>query len=204
MQYDLQRYGKSVIEFGAKGDGINNDAPAFQAAFDSGCPLVTVPFGKYMIGAPLIIGSDTTVHTHRRTEIILGDHVCTKRGEFLLTNRNHTTGDKNITLRGGIWNGNNIANPKSELFDINGYSGALMNFINVKNIVLSDLTLFNPSAYFTRFCEIDEFLIEDITFTATLPCPIMTGYTSAVFVKTASSEICGLQPPAHLTTIWLQ
>lgn len=170
MQDDIHIYGRSVIEFGAKGDGKSNDAPAFQTALDSGCPLITIPFGKYIIGSPLIIGSDTAIHAHRRAEIFLGDNVCTKRGEFLITNRNHIDGNQNITLRGGIWNGNNIANPKSDLFDLNGYSGALMNFIHVKNIVISNLTLFNPSAYFTRFCEIDSFLFEDITFTATHPC----------------------------------
>ncbi|MDD4773526.1 MAG: hypothetical protein PHZ09_07955 [Eubacteriales bacterium] len=170
MQHDLNTYGKSVIEYGAKGDGINNDAPAFQAAFDSDCPLITIPFGKYIIGSPLTIGSDTAIHAHRRAEIILGDNVCTKRGDFLITNRNHASGNRNITIRGGIWNGSSVTNPKSDLFDLNGYSGALMNFINVINITISDVTLFNPSAYFTRFCKIDGFLFENITFTATRPC----------------------------------
>lgn len=163
-------YGKSVTEFGAKGDGITDDAPAFQTAFDSGCPLITVPFGRYIIGSPLLIGSDTALHAHKRAEIVLGDHVCTKRGDFLLTNRDHSSGNKNIAITGGIWNGNNIANPKSDLFDSSGYSGTLLNFFNVKNIELRDLTLLNPSAYFTRFCETDGFLIENITFTATRPC----------------------------------
>jgi len=167
MNINIFQSGKSVKEFGALGDGITNDAVAFQKAFDSGLPVISIPFGKYLIGAPLKIGSDTTILAHKRAEIVLGDKVCTKRGEFLLTNQNHDTGDKNISIYGGIWNGNNLQNPKcADLFDSNGYSGALLCFMNVKNLTLSGLTLLDPAAYFTRFCEIDGFLIENISLCA--------------------------------------
>ena len=171
MDRPLPIYGKSVSQFGATGDGIADDAACFQAAFDSGEPLIVVPPGTYRIGKPLVIGSDIEVRAHARAEIFLGDGACTKRGDFLLTNRNHGQGDRNITIRGGVWLGNNQHNAKGELYDSNGYSGALICFMNVQNLHLSDMTLMDPAAYFTRFCRLDGFRIENIRLGALHPRP---------------------------------
>ena len=159
----------NVRDFGAIGDGVADDAPAFQAALDSGRPVVVVPVGSYLIGSPLFIGSDTKIMAHPRALIRLGDHTCTKRGDFLLTNRDWKDGgNRNITICGGIWDGNNRTNhkPQDVLYKDDAPSGAIMNFIRVENLTLSGLTLSDAGGYFTRFCRVNGFLIENITFRA--------------------------------------
>ncbi|MFY7960348.1 MAG: glycosyl hydrolase family 28-related protein [Elsteraceae bacterium] len=43
-----------VASFGAKGDGVTDDAPAIQAACDSGAAVVRFPPGRYLVRRPLI------------------------------------------------------------------------------------------------------------------------------------------------------
>jgi hypothetical protein len=59
-------YTVSVKDFGAKGDGITDDAPAIQAALDSvpaGGGTVLVPAGDYRLGESLVISHDGTTLT---------------------------------------------------------------------------------------------------------------------------------------------
>lgn len=154
----------SVKDFGAIGDGAHNDAPAFQAALDAGADIVMVPYGKYAIGQPLLVGSGTRLHVHKSAVIRLGDRVCVRRGQFLLSNRDVAEGNEGIEIRGGIWDGNNQNNPRGELFDPNSPSGSMFNFRNVKNLVLSDMVLMDSECYYIRMCEVDGFLIEKIAF----------------------------------------
>jgi hypothetical protein len=56
----------SVKDFGARGDGITDDAPAIQAALDSvpaGGGTVLVPAGDYRLGRTLVISHDRTTFT---------------------------------------------------------------------------------------------------------------------------------------------
>ncbi|MBK1663179.1 hypothetical protein CKO38_00615 [Rhodospirillum rubrum] len=44
----------SPRDFGARGDGLGDDAAAFQAVIDSEAPSLHVPPGRYRIGRPLV------------------------------------------------------------------------------------------------------------------------------------------------------
>ncbi|HML47804.1 MAG TPA: glycosyl hydrolase family 28-related protein, partial [Clostridia bacterium] len=85
-------YAVSVRDFGALGNGVADDAPAFQKALDAGARVVTAPYGQYRIGSPLKIGSDTTLEVHPSATIRLGDHVCVRRGQYLLSNKEEEGG----------------------------------------------------------------------------------------------------------------
>ena len=135
-----------------------------QRALDSGQPELFIPAGTYTVSRPLKIRSNTALTLGDGAHLIAGDGTLANRGDFLLTNANIETGDENITVTGGMWDGNFSANPKSEMYDENGYSGALMNFVNVRGLTLRGLRLHNSSGYFTRFARLDGFLIEDISF----------------------------------------
>lgn len=161
---EMAIYGVNVRDFGAVGDGAADDGPAFQRALDAGSPLVAVPFGIYKIGQPLRIGSDTEIRAHKRAVIRIDDHVCTHRGDFLLTNKDHQNGDRNIIITGGIWNGNNMGNPRGELFDPESVTGTMLNFRKVENLTLSGMVLIDPQCYYIRLCEVDHFLVEHIRF----------------------------------------
>ena len=135
-----------------------------QRALDSGAPLLRLPAGEYTVSRPLKIRSNTTLVLDENARVIAGDGALARRGDFLLTNANVDTGDENITVIGGLWDGNFRANPKSAMYDENGYSGALLNLVNVRGLTLRGLTLHNAAGYFTRFARLDGFLIEGIAF----------------------------------------
>ena len=126
-------YGVSVKDFGACADGSQDDSPAIQAALDSGHDLVVIPYGVYRIGRTLRIGSRTRLEAHPRAHLILADHAGVDADTFLLTNRNHDSGNQEIRVEGGIWDGNNPGNPRGP--DAPGsYTGVLINFSNVDGL----------------------------------------------------------------------
>ena len=175
----------SVKDFGAAGDGVADDAAAFQRALDSGAAKVTVPAGNYKIGKTLYIGSDTELSADPGTVIRLADNTVKKRGDFLITNRSYLTGgrDENVTVRGGVWDGNNLTNRKPQNLFEDGCSGAIMNFIGVSGLTLSGVTLKDSGGYFTRFGRVDGFLIEDVTFISTEFAPNNDGLHFGGFVE---------------------
>jgi hypothetical protein len=180
MWPQISNYGVSVADFGAKGNGKADDWQAFQSALDSGTPLVIVPYGRYLIGKPLKIGSGTLIKAHKRALVRLGSGACTKPGDFFLTNTEEKGGSRNIAIEGGVWDYNNLENPrKSDLFDLTGPTGQMFFFKNVKGLTLSGLTLVDPSAFYITLRETEDFLIEDIDFEA----PHITGNQDGIHVS---------------------
>src|SRR5580700_5724478 len=55
----------NVVDFGAKGDGAANDAPAIQTALNAagaaGGGVVSLPVGIFLVGAPLAIPSNVAL-----------------------------------------------------------------------------------------------------------------------------------------------
>ena len=155
---------KSVLDFGAIGDGIHDDYAAFQSALDSGVGTITIPQGVYMISQTLKVRSDTDIIAHRSAKIVMKSISRRKRNEFLLSNSDPLHGNNNIKITGGIWDGNNTAteNAKSDLFDKEGYSGAMLNFVHVDHLELRDMVLTNSVTYYVRLCKIHSFVIENI------------------------------------------
>ena len=154
----------SVKDYGAIGNGVVDDADAIQAALDSGADEVIIPFGNYAVSRTLFVGSDTTVRADRCARIVMRHGVRRKRGDFLISNKNTKDGNVNIKLIGGIWDGNNTDPDmaKPDIFDMGGYSGAVINFVGVRGLVLSDLVVANSTTYYTRLCRVEDFVIENI------------------------------------------
>lgn len=157
---------RSVLDFGAFGDGVHDDYNAFQAALDSGADTVIIPMGIYPISETLRIGSGITVLADRGAKIVMKSTSRRKRNCFLLTNLDTEGGNKNIKIVGGIWDGNNTApeNAKPDVFDKTGYSGALLNFVNVDGLELYDMVISNTVTYYTRMSRVHNFVIENIDF----------------------------------------
>ena len=157
---------RSVLDFGAFGDGVHDDYNAFQAALDSGADTIVIPMGTYPISETLRIGSNTVVLADRGARVVMKSTARRHRNSFLLTNSDTVVGNRNIKIVGGIWDGNNKApeNAKPDIFDKNGYSGALLNFVNVDGLELYDMVLANTVTYYTRICKVHNFVIENIDF----------------------------------------
>lgn len=159
----------SVSGFGALPDGKTDSTEAFNKALSSEISsgkirTVYVPQGTYIISSALIIDSDTELVLHPDAQIKLASGAMKRRGDFMLTNRHHDGGDRNITIRGGSFDGNCSGNPRGEIFDSEGYSGAMFNFRNVDGLSVTDTVLKNSAGYFTRNCRVKNFVYGAITF----------------------------------------
>lgn len=93
----------NVLDFGAKGDGKNNDTNFIQACINS-CPKdgrVYIPAGQYYTG-PLFLKSDITIELHKDAHLI-GD---TNRNHYpILPGMTYTTDEKG-EYNLGSWEGN--------------------------------------------------------------------------------------------------
>jgi len=153
----------SVKDFGAVGDGRTDDYLAFRAALSSGAAEVLIPFGEYSVSDTLYIGSNTRLIADRCAKVVMKRSSRAKRGDFLLS---AIDGSENISVEGGIWDGKNSdeKNAKPDLFDKEGYSGSVLNFVGVRGLRLSGLTVANSTTYYIRMSRVEDFLIEDIDF----------------------------------------
>jgi len=154
----------NVLDFGAIGNGCSDDTISIQRAIDSGSSLVIIPPGIYQITKTLKIPSHTTIRATQNTTIRLADSAGTGAGIFLLTNANHKSGNTNIVIEGGTWDGNNQHNPRSVGGDREryGYSGVAITFIKVKKLELRNFTVKNPESYSVRLGEVEDFMIKNI------------------------------------------
>lgn len=175
----------SVKQYGAEGNGKKDDLFAVQKAIDNEKELF-FPKGIYLISDTIKIPSDRKLTFESGSKLKLKAKTKRKRGDFLLTNSDITGGNENITITGATLDGNNgyykHKRPKN-IFKKDGYSGILINFCNVKNLTLSNLTLQDPVSYYTRFCKIDGFLIEDIILKSKRILPNQDGIHFAGKVK---------------------
>jgi len=157
----------SIRDFGAVGDGLRDDTPAIQAALDAGAAVVELPQGNYLVKRPLLVHSHTHIKLADGTRVIQCGEVPKKRGDFLIRNADLAGGNEDITLTGGVWDGNNTGrlNVKCpDLFDTEGYSGATMNFVNVKGLILSDFEIANSVAFHVRMSQLEDFTIRNLRF----------------------------------------
>ncbi|MEX0652621.1 MAG: hypothetical protein WD534_02620 [Phycisphaeraceae bacterium] len=162
----------SVVAYGATGDGTTDDAPALQRALDSGCRHLTVPMGVYRVGQTLRIGSGTRLDIHPEATLILADGVGQGVDDFLLTNRNHDRGDRDIDIRGGIWHGNNRGNRRVEpLIQPGAYTGVMLNFRNVEGLRFSHAMLRDAESYSLRLTQVRGFVLEHLRFHTQHPRP---------------------------------
>ncbi len=155
----------SVVDFGATGNGIQDDYAAIQAALDSGACEIVIPMGIYPVSRTLLVSSHTAIKADRSAKLMLvGERK--KRGDFLLSNKDVKSGNEDICITGGIWDGNNQRpeNAKPDIFDMDGYSGAVLNFVNVKGLVLRDMVVANSVTYYVRMAHLHHFEIENIDF----------------------------------------
>lgn len=158
----------SVLDFGACGDGFHDDYKAIQAALHSGAGEVRIPIGTYNVSNTLTVPSNVRVVADRCAHFLLRGGKRKQRGDFLLSNDDTVNGNENIEIIGGIWDGccMDPENDKPELFDTNGYSGAVLNFCGVKGLKLIDVSVKNSTTFFIRISRVEDFLIENIDFSS--------------------------------------
>lgn len=152
-----------------------DDTSVLQAALDNMECVVKIPAGLYVISEPLKVHSRTWVDAAPEAVIRLADGAGRDASSFLLTNTDPTNGNEDIVIEGGIWDGNNSANPRKREYHGRSYGGVAVNFVNVRGIVLRRLTIRNPESFSIRLGETEDFLVESICFDQSVPRPNQDG-----------------------------
>lgn len=157
---------------GVVGDGVNDDTAGIQAMLDTRAPRVYLPMPpvRYMISRTLIIHSGQTLQLERNAVIRLMPLSDT----IMITNDDHTNGNVNITLNGGIWDMDNLSQNDTphhlgesvyaRPYDPSYYVGVLLRFNRVTNFCLRSMTFRNPVGWSTQLGNLYNFTVEDITF----------------------------------------
>lgn len=151
-----------VLAAGLKAD----DTERLQAILDSGKGRVEFPDGAFTVSRPLVIPSDTHLVCSPRTVVRLADGSNCP----ILRNRGSEPGgsDRNITVEGGVWDGNNVGQKRGPFRFPNTPGGGDINqltvFAGIANLTLRGMTLKDPDCYCIELTDIVGFTVEDIVF----------------------------------------
>lgn len=162
-----QKYGISISDYNVPDNGTADASKGIQKALDSGGPLIYIPYGTYRINKGLLISGNTRLSVHPEARLVFGEGAGKNASDFLMSNRNPEKGDSNISISGGIWDGNNINNPRGKEGDLDAYTGTMLNMKNVSGLELRNMRLKDSTAYFTRLTKVKNFRIEHIEFQIT-------------------------------------
>lgn len=146
----------NVRDHGVLADGQTDDLPVLQKLADEH-RCIHLPYGVYKLGGALRLSSGARLHAHPYAKIILADGAGQEASDFLLTNRNcfgpngpeSDQEDTDIEVAGGVWDGNSAGNQRCQDRAFK-YSGVLMHFGHVRNLVLRDLAVRNSESYYIR------------------------------------------------------
>ena len=143
-----------------------DDTARLQVLLDSGAGRVVFPDGVFTVSKPLVISSDTHLVCSPRTVVRLAVGANCP----LLRNRGSEPGgsDRNITVEGGTWDGNNIGQKRGPFRLPKTPGGGDINqltvFAGVTNLKLRDMTLKDPDSYCIELTDVVGFSVENITF----------------------------------------
>ena len=152
------------------GDGIHDDTCALQAMLDKR-GLVEVPEGRYLITKPLIIHDDTHLKLTSMTVLRLADGAnCAILDNDGLYNN---TVNRNITIEGGIWDGNNIHQKREfvadqhQPCDYNKYvSNSLLvlmiRLVHTERLTVKNIVLKDPTTYGIHIADVKYYTVENV------------------------------------------
>ena len=140
-----------------------------QSLLDKG-GYVFIEGGTYVIAKPLIIGSNTELVLAPDAVFKLKDKANCSIIENASLNFKGEQRDYNITIRGGIWDGNNVNQErrsredrfKLTQYEDDFYYGILMRFVGVNNFHISNITVKDPESYAMLLCATSGFTVENI------------------------------------------
>lgn len=162
---------------GVKGNGENDDSAGIQRALNRS-RIVYLPYTLkgYSVSKTLQLHSGQTLIADPCATIKAADWC----RAHLLTNSAEEDWQHDITVIGGIWDGNNLhqscyyhdtarydegySGDGRKPYDPNEYMGMLFRFSKVKRLTIRQATFKDPEMYAVQIGNIEDFLIENIRF----------------------------------------
>lgn len=148
---------KNFTEYGYNG---TNFSKAMQAALKDETE-VCIPGGFYTLDEPLIIPSDRKIVAAPDAVIKAGNGYFTN-GDYraCVSNDYDEPVSRNIAIEGGVWDGNNEANPRND-WRHGPCTGVLMGFYGVSGLRISNVTVKNSETYHFILSRVTDFTIEN-------------------------------------------
>ncbi len=150
-------------------DGMADATEAIQEMLDK-CGDVYIPSGNYKITHPLIIHNNTRLVLAPDAHLKVADHAnCS-----LIDNDGLYTRERNhdITVIGGIWDGNHVNQERRELRPDEQFSEevyirnellvVMMRFVHIDRLTMQDMVLKNPICYGVHIADAVDFTVENI------------------------------------------
>ena len=134
-----------------------------QALLDRGGD-VFLPGGEYGISKTLKVRDHTALRLAPDAHMFLLDGAkCVMLENEGLHERRR---NRDITVTGGIWDGNNAHQSRDEFpcYDDLLYMGIVLRFVGVDDLTVSSLTIKDPEAYSLQITDVCRFTVEHITF----------------------------------------
>ncbi len=165
----------SIVNYGAKCDGLTDCAPAINAALKEES-VIFIPQGRWLIGNEILIPSHRKIKADEKAVIFcMDDRFTGQNMRAAVTNSDYENGNEDITVEGGVWDGNNARNPRKDGWRSGPCQGLLFSFFNVKNLTLKNMTVKNSESYHFRLGKAVDFIISDIIMSDDLFTPCQDG-----------------------------
>jgi polygalacturonase len=164
-------------------DGIHDDTQAIQEMLDK-CGTVVLPAGTYLISRPLIIHDDTYFKLDSAAMLKLADGAnCSLLDNDGLYKR---CLNRNITIEGGIWNGNHTAQTREYIEDenqpcdydkyvSNTLTVMMIRFVHTENLTVKNVTFRDPTTFAIHIADAKYFTVENVLLDYNLTLPNMDG-----------------------------
>jgi Pectate lyase superfamily protein len=136
----------SVKDYGAIGDGKADDTEAFKKAIGKGRVIVHVPEGTYIIKG-MKLPSWTCLIGEGKGKSVLKLHDQSPKSEWLITNKNHLWGNRNILVKGMSLDWNIERLGTAEKTSAGNNRSSCLTFANVKYGWMHDIEAINPGLH---------------------------------------------------------
>lgn len=167
---DVPLGGTPVPTFGARGDGVADDAPTIQKALNSGASMVAIPYGRCRLGHTQRIHSGTRFPTQPQAMLFRAEGAGPDACCFPLPKVSPESAEYEIPVEGGIGDNKNAVNSRRP--DQPGsYTGVSKNFVGARELTRPHLDLHNRVSYHVRRCRTCDSHIKHIRFRPTVPRP---------------------------------
>lgn len=131
--------------------------------------------GIYELDGTIYMPDDSSLVLRDGAILKAQDHAFDKAGcVSVITNSDKQNGNRNITISGGVFDGNNAFNHR-ENWKTGPCRGLLFDFINVDGLKLQNLTAKNSESYHFRLGFVCNFVIENVIFSDDLFTPCQDG-----------------------------